>query len=288
MDFAEIRGITFYDNAQDCISQFEKAPWISRALSLIQSFGTLFTYSLSKIGSLFGRVSTPYMNADNLFKQKLVVCIHGLNNNPTQFASILNEMEKQDLSDIDIYTPTVLEKGNAKLDDMVKPILAEITKWALTEGDKELVLVGISNGGRISRAIEAELTKSGNQTNLKKIHFVSIVGACKGSVLSTLANKAGLSFFMSKNIAEEMPTESARIEQLDIDWNNGLKFSPEIVREYSFIASPHDWQVPNYNSTLMYVPHQKTRYALIQGHGHNSIVNATAQAIAALALKPNY
>lgn len=67
-------------------------------------------------------------------------------------------MQKKDLSETDIFIPRVLQKGNAKLDEMVKPIVEEIVKWAKT-GKKELVLVGISNGERISRAIEAELSK---------------------------------------------------------------------------------------------------------------------------------
>ena len=58
---------------------------------------------------------------------------------------------------MDIYIPYILEKGNGKLDDMVRPIFKEICKWAESGGDKELILVGISNGGRIAKAIDAKL-----------------------------------------------------------------------------------------------------------------------------------
>ena len=96
-------------------------------------------------------------NIKVLSKKRLVVCIHGLNNNPTQFKKIVDEMQKKELSETDIFIPRVLQKGNAKLDEMVKPIFEEIAKWAKTSDEKELVLVGISNGGRIARAIEAEI-----------------------------------------------------------------------------------------------------------------------------------
>ena len=54
---------------------------------------------------------------------------------------------------------------------MVKPIFEEIEKWAKTSDEKELVLVGISNGGRIARAIEAEIAKSESSANIKKLRF---------------------------------------------------------------------------------------------------------------------
>ena len=215
-------------------------------------------------------------------KKDLLSAYFGLNNNPTQFKKIVDEMQKKELSETDIFIPRVLQKGNAKLDEMVKPIFEEIAKWAKTSGEKELVLVGISNGGRISRAIEAELAKSESNANIKKLRFVSIVGACKGSSLVNLANKVGLSWLMSKNISEEMPTDSIRNQRLNQDWVDGLSNGP--TREYTFIASPHDWQVTNYDSSLMAADKQNARYAIVPGHGHNSIVNAVAKTVAEIIL----
>ena len=294
----QIQGVNFFDNRLSCISHFQKMHWIKKALSLIQSFGTLFIYFLNKIPLSLNRINSQmhhYSNAAliNSSKKRLVVCLHGLNNHPTQFKKIVDEMEKRDLSETTIYIPHILQKGNAKLDDMVEPIFKEIQRWAQYHQrwaqyqsleDKELVLVGISNGGRISRAIEAELIKSGNVGYIKKIKFVSIVGACKGSSLANLAHKLHLSWIMSKNISEEMPTDSKRNDQLNKDLTSGLGNSPQIIREYTFIASPHDWQVPNYDSTLMEIQSHQVRYALIPSHGHNSIVNAAAQAVVDITL----
>lgn len=285
---SEIQGVKFFDNAFSCISHFEKIHWTKKAISLIQSFGTLFIYALNKISLVLYRVDAqmdPLTNASikSLSKKRLVVCVHGLNNNPTQFKKIVDEMQKKELSETDIFIPRVVQKGNAKLDEMVKPIFEEIAKWAKTSDEKELVLVGISNGGRIARAIEAEIAKSGSNANIKKLRFISIVGACKGSSLVNFANKVGLSWLMSKNISEEMPTHSNRNQRLDQDWVEGLSNGP--TREYTFIASPHDWQVTNYDSSLMTVDKKNARYAIVPGHGHNSIVNAVAKTVAEVILR---
>lgn len=282
---SEIHGIQFFNRAHFCISHFEKTHWTAKAVSLIKSFGNLLSYSLHKMSMSFYRVDAlmdPLTKPNRLSKKRLVVCIHGLNSNPTQFKKIIDAMEKKDLSQTDIFIPRVLLKGNAKLDTMVMPIFEEIAKWVQTVGEKELVLVGISNGGRICRAIEAKIAQADFQKNIKKIHFVSIVGACKGSILANLAHKLHLSWLMSKNIADEMPTNSRSNQQLNQEWIESLSKGPK--REYSFIASPHDWQVTNYDSTLMDVNGQLARYAIVRGHGHNSIVIAVANSVAEIVL----
>lgn len=280
---SEISGIKFFDRAPSCISHFEKLHWTKKAISFIQSFGTLLLYALNRITLILCRVNTRMDSLTNaktkaLSKKRLIVCIHGLNNSPAQFKKITDEIQKKDLSETDMFVPYVLQKGNAKLDEMVKPIFDEIASWATTSDEKELVLVGISNGGRIARAIETEITKSVTLASIKKLHFVSIVGACKGSSLVNLANKLGLSCLISKNISQEMPTTSTRNQQLHSDWVSRLSIGP--AREYTFIASPHDWQVTNYSSSLMEVNGKKARYAIVPGHGHNSIVNAAAKPVA--------
>lgn len=284
---SEIHGVKFFDNAPSCISHFEKTHWTKKAISLILSFGNSFIFALNKISLFLYQVDAQMdlltnVNAKALSKKRLVVCIHGLNSNPSQFKKIVDEMQKKDLSETAIFIPRVLQKGNAKLDEMIKPIFEEIVKWAKTSGEKEVVLVGISNGGRISRALEAEIAKSECNANIKKLRCVSIVGACKGSSLANFANKVGLSWFMSKNISQEMPLNSARNQRVNQDWVDGL--SNGAAREYTFIASPHDWHVPNYSSSLMEVDKQNARYAIVPNHGHNSIVNAVATAVAEVIL----
>ncbi len=285
----DISGVKYYSTSTLCISLFEKKPWIEKAISIIASFGTLVAYTMNKVFMVFSSVEkqmNPYTKApiNNSSNKRLVVCLHGLNNNPTQFKKIVDEMNKQGYSKCDIYIPKILQKGNAKLDDMVSPIVEHIATWAKTGEDKELVLVGVSNGGRIARAIEAELINSNQIGKIKRLRFVSIVGACKGSSLATLAQKVHASWILSKNIAEEMPTNSDRFKQLEMACESAAKVI-EPTRDYTFIASPHDWQVPNYDSSLMDITGAKAKYAIIPNHGHNSIVNAVAKSVATIVLE---
>lgn len=280
---SDFKDVKYYDHPSTCISDFDKTPWSKKTVSLLQSLGNTLLYFLYKISLVFNRVEAQMkplseLGEQNYSKKKLVVCIHGLNNNPSQFKIIVDELQNKNLTDTAIFVPQVLLKGNAKLDEMVKPIYKEIKKWAKTGDDNELVFVGISNGGRISRELIAKLANSGHSEKINKIRFISIVGACKGTPLVNLVNKLGLSRLISKNIAEEMPVDSKRNQQLDRDWLEGLSKGPK--REYTFFASPHDWVVTNYDSTLMAVEKQNAQYAIVPGHGHNSIVNAVSKAVA--------
>ncbi|MCX6990996.1 MAG: hypothetical protein NTX49_08055 [Chlamydiae bacterium] len=284
---SEIQGVKFFEDARSCISLSEKTHWTEKALSFIQSFGVFFAVVLRKVILFFQGVdpqidSLTNTNTCPLEKKRLVVCIHGLHSNPSSFQSIVNEMKRLDLTETDIFIPHVLQKGNAKLDDMVRPILAEIAKWAKTSQEKELVLIGVSNGGRIARAIEAEIAKSESFPSIKKLRFVSIVGACRGSSLAGLVNKVGLSWLISKNISEEMPLDSPRNRRLDQDWMEGLSKGP--AREYTFFASPHDSHVPDYASSLMDVQGNLARYAIVPGYGHIGIQDGVAKPVAEIVL----
>lgn len=284
-----INNINFFSNPSACINDFQNKSWISRFKSHVSSYGTLLAYTISKIKMTFSNVQQkmePYtaLKINDSANQNLVVCLHGLNNNPTQFSHFVDEMTIQGNSQFKIFIPEIMDKGNAKLDDMVAPILKNILAWSKNAKGKELVLVGISNGGRIARTLEAELMSSGQLNKIKKIRFISIVGATNGSSLASLAKKLHLSCFMSKNIAEEMPVNSERFKKLNKKCDI-INLVRKPARDYTFIASPHDWQVPNYNSTLLDIKHANAKYAIVPNHGHNSIVNAVSKTVASIILQ---
>lgn len=284
MSISKIQDIHFFSRASDCISHFEKTHWTKKALSLIQSFGNYFVYLCYHLPLLVLHrihvLKMPYTTAVDFSKPQLVVCLHGLNSHPIQFKKIIHEMHKRNLSQTNIYIPPILERGNASLDEVIKPILTVIKKWSKRSGEKKLVLLGISNGSRIAKALShAETLK-----NIEEIRFISIVGANRGSSLVDLAHKCHLSWLISKNIAVEMPTYSIRNTQLHTDWIASLKNFPKIRRDFTLIAALHDAVIPNYDSTLMDIPDQNTRYAIIPGHGHNSIVKKMAKTVAEIIL----
>jgi hypothetical protein len=278
-----IANVQFFSNRCDCISNYRKSTLNDKTLSFITSYVTFIQYLYSKVLSLnddSDRIMKKYIH--NIpTKNNLIVCFHGLNSHPIQFKRIIDELEKSNLSNFDIYIPKIIQRGNGKLDDMIQPIFEVISEWAKSDGDKQLILIGTSNGGRIGRAIEAKLTSNlDNLGNIKKIKSIYIVGACKGSSLADLGHNLHLSFLMTQNIKDEMPTNSRRSKQLNQEWENGFQICPDLERDYTFIASPHDIHVPNFDSTLMKVPSNiNARYAIIKGQGHMSIVDTSSKIV---------
>ncbi|MBA2728267.1 MAG: alpha/beta hydrolase, partial [Parachlamydiaceae bacterium] len=249
-------GIVFFNNPKACKAHFESMHWMKKVISLLLCLGRYLIYCIPHALLRYGKINPRiirYTNpAINFTKSKVVICLHGLNFNPNQFLKGICEIERRKPKDMDIYIPHLPLKGNAKLDDMVDPLFKMLKKWANTDGEKELVLVGISNGGRVARALDAKI--SIKKLPINKLKFVSVVGACNGSSAINMINKLGLSWLMSKNITKEMPRGSLRTKKLNKVSKVGWKKASEIKRDYTFIASPHDFFVPNYDSTLMKVP----------------------------------
>lgn len=282
MSSTTIQGVQFFSHRAACISHFNTSHWSKRVVSFIQSCGTLLLHAIYKISLLIGRSEGQTGASKSLERRKLVVCIHGLNDNPRQFNKILHEIRKRNPTETDIFAPSVHQKGRCKLDEATTPICKEIQKWAAKSGAKELVLVGISNGARIARAVEAHLIKNHASGNITTLRSISIVGAWKGSSLAGRVPQ----FFLPQDIAEEMPTNSERTARLNREWKESQQAASHIRRHYTFIASPHDWQVPNFSSTLADVENQPAQFALVPGHGHLSIVNAVAGCIAEIVHNP--
>lgn len=59
---------------------------------------------------------------------------------------------------------------------------------------------------------------------------------------------------------------------------------PELI--IHLLPRPMDWLVPNFDSTLMETNAERSRYALMPGQGHCSIVNASAKVVASIILNP--
>lgn len=282
-------GIIFFKDHHSCLSHFNNTSLIKKIISFITSIGTFFAASFTYIFNQFNTQEIiPYTNIDNipLNTKKLIVCIHGLDSSPFQFKKIINKIEKIEDPSRAIFAPYVLQKGNATLDEMCEEIYNSIKPWTEHGQGKKLILIGFSNGARIALALEALLAKEAalakiNNNNIKKIESFFIAGACQGSSRVDLAHRLGLSCLLSENIAKEIPTTSERNKRLKEDWE---KYTKEhfIKREHTLFASSDDWVIPNIESSLPTLNHSTTRYAIVTGHGHLSILNRVTKKIAQL------
>lgn len=277
----------FYSSPQACIQSYENRSFCERFFNTLKSYNNFFSYIYEDYKTdnlLIAHKILPLTDLSNrkLTKNKLVVLFPGLNSSPYTFKELINQSEKKDLSEFDIYIPKVLNQGNAALDEAARPIFLKIKEWAAKIGDKELFLVGESNGARIARAVDAELSRPENIGNVKKIKFVSIAGACQGSKMVNIANSLHLNCMLNESISIEMATDSERTLRLNDEWLEGIRMTPGVDRQYNFIAASDDWLVPNYDSSLYEVPSGLGRYTIIPGHGHLSIVDESATIVSQL------
>ncbi len=81
-----------------------------------------------------------------------------------------------------------------------------------------------------------------------------------------------------------MPVGSPRHKRLDNDWKRSWKNPSSLVRDYTFIAPLHDWYLLNYHSSFPIVAGCIKKYAIVPNHGHISVVDAVAKAVAEIAL----
>ncbi len=281
--FTDIHGIKFFNSPAECISHYDRNDLCTKIVSFANVVFSIITFTFIKIFRfakvfIFGDPemrSLEVVNPQVAQRKRLVVCLHGLNHSPAQFKDIYNEMKKRDLSDTTVFAPRILSSGNAPLDEMISDIIEKMQPWfeQREKNTTELVLIGISNGGRLIRALEAQLIKLGHCENIQKLRTVSIVGATYGSDTVNLANRIGLSSILPKPISVEMPTDSPRNVQLKKDWEDAIGNSTHIDRECVFLASPHDHLVPNTSSTLAtVVAGIKARYAIAMGESHTSVI----------------
>lgn len=286
-----IQGIKFFSTEDACIKHYEKESFCSKVYYVAMTALNEIKYLFEKVWNALTCAKDSMeiyseMKPAGRAKNKLIVCLHGLNNRPGHFTHMAYELNQSDMSQTALFIPKIKEKGHAQLDEMVDPIVEEIEHWARfgpSMGcDKELVLVGISNGGRIAKAIEAKLALEKKFYAVNKLRFVSIVGATKGSSMASLANRLGLSCLMKPAISKEMPFECERMKKLDQEHRDGVALTSDIDRKYVFFASPYDLMVPDRKSTLPSLNGIDARYALLPGHGHESIVKAVSRCAASM------
>ena len=128
-----INGVEYFSTRGACLDNFNKKSTEDKIMSFIASCGNLLSFGLNKgymIAKGFEKQMEPYTLApnSNSANKKLVVCLHGLGSSPLQFKNIVDEMNQKNVSNIDIYIPKILQKGNAKLDEIVAPILKDIAE----------------------------------------------------------------------------------------------------------------------------------------------------------------
>lgn len=288
----KIQASDLTSNRDQCLAHFRSISLSKKVCLFFESSWNSLLFMIKKIICILKKANTEVEHltrANREFsKDKLIICLHGLNSAPFRLKPVIDQLQQRPQADqADIFVPYVLEKGNATLDRLADQIEPVIRAWASAHPGGELVLIGTSNGSRIAQAVDARL-KHGD-LSLRQITSISISGACRGSKTANLAKKVSKclpkSLLASPVIKEEMPVGSPRNQQLKREWEETVKHPCAIPRKYTFIAASGDWTVPNHSSTLMKVPRRiPATYGFAYGHSHSSAVAASAQLISEIAI----
>jgi hypothetical protein len=269
--------------------------------------------------SSFTTLSPTGVTTNTFDNYRLVVCLHGLHGHPVNFSDFLQCLQKhysennKHLLPPTLYIPK-LDSHKKKMNDIIRPLVQHLVQWIqlvppsspspseeeqqqqqqqqqvlnerqlsqMGKKKKEIVIIGVSNGARLGRALMARLVSLHfyELQQLGRIRFISIVGACRGSSMIPLVKQLGgvdLSWlFFNKTVVDELAPNSNSLQELEKAWQEAMTWMQYFERDYVFFGAAHDWEIPNYDSTLMSMDNTSrkenmlARYVVIPGHGHLS------------------
>lgn len=210
----------------------------------------------------FSRTFKPSVGSDGL-----LVLIHGRNAHPYQWWAYLKETPAF-LSGFAIFAPEVLLGGNVYLDESVEPIFYQIKAWTQKFGNKPIILIGTSLGGRIALELS-------NRLKDDRVFVISLAGAIGGSGLLSLGEKIGVArYLVEAPIREELTINSSREKKLLRDARRRAHMGNI---NYAFIGSTFDHLL--FKSSLAF-PHVTldaniSRNILLKAAGHSEIVTSS-------------
>ena len=210
----------------------------------------------------------------------LCVMLTGLMAPPSVFDDYHDHFAGLDDHKITLFQPHIRKLGNCSLEDAAAPIYDEVATWAVNNPEKPIVLIGISNGTRISGYISSRL--KAEQKGNNPIHVSCIAGLFNGTkfvsrpdwpyFLQSLWGKIFKIFFSDK-LFEEFSWESDRAKQLSSEIEEASKKGVH----YDFYSSASDTQIVPFTSGFPQVT--GANYFSTFAEGHASISRAVKDQI---------
>ena len=194
----------------------------------------------------------------------LYIFLHGLGSHPGVWYEYLKELES---SNISMWAPHILNKGNASLKKTADEILRTTTEYLAQFPQSPIIFVATSNGARIAQYCEIKL----RQQQHSSIILASIAGAIGGSkrikyrypitdedLYKELHYLSPHSIKLIEQAREELPS-SAR-------------------RTFYYYATAEDSTVVPFNASLPLIK-QNERFFLLRGVNHRTIVNVLSSEV---------
>lgn len=264
---------TTYTLSNQEIRQFDKRPLWRKVIDCVLSILREYAYSLSMFWNRMTISPKHYHNCDqniewNKSSHGLFVLIHGLNGHPSSWNSHIKEIKKE--KNVDIFTPFVPEKGQCTLEKAANPILKHVQAYCDKHPNKPVILIGVSNGGRIATYIDIEMRKK-DKYHKTAIKVSTIAAVHFGSLAIDHLKNFGLDgLILQEHVSKELVHGSQKARELLHELKKPLPTG--VTRHYEFYATTEDSRV-GLPSSLPKLNHNEKLH-VIHGHGHNSIVKA--------------
>lgn len=247
---------------------------LQKTVHLIASLVRQARYSLAVFLHWHSRADRPFKDKKIEWKsdsEGLVVLVHGLGNSSSSWYSQLSLLTQYET--IDVFAPELFKRGLCSLEEAASPLLPTLLDYIQKNPGRPLCLVGTSNGGRVTAWLETQLRQMSPQTPVK---VSNVAGVHLGSQRMNLVEKLSVGkWIYPEALRQELQYSSAKAKEL-MDLINTPLPANCAQRTYEFYASTEDLTIPDLDSTLPQISHNKTYY-IIHGESHSSIVTAVAE-----------
>ena len=187
-------------------------------------------------------------------RSTLAVVMHGLNGSPADMRTYTEHLEEW----CAVYCPAIRYGGNMSCKATAATVWPVIEEHLTKHPDALVVLVGLSNGGRLAAQLDLWLRIHSPQT---RAVVYTIVCPFKGTFMINLLGRLGeYTGVYSRRVYEEMRYDSAVARELVQALQAPLP--PSCRRKYILVAAKRDLIVVPYCSALPKLGHGETTITL--------------------------
>lgn len=187
-------------------------------------------------------------------RSTLAVVLHGLNGSPADMRTYTDHLEDW----CAVYCPAISYGGNMSCKATAATVWPVIEKHLEKHPDALVVLVGLSNGGRLAAQLDIWLRMHSPHTPAV---VYTIVCPFKGTFMINLLGRAGeYTGVYSHRVFEEMRYDSKVAQELVQALRAPLP--PNCRRKYILVAAKRDLIVVPYCSALPSLEHNETTITL--------------------------
>lgn len=162
--------------------------------------------------------------------------LHGLDGHPVHFRTHAQRLAAVD--GLECWIPTVYQHGNCSLEEATAPLWARLQAFVARHGrDVPIVLVGVSNGGRIAANLEVHMRRH----CANPVLLSTVATPYNGTKMLSWFGKAAKALGVwGRTIVNELSHKSPTC----FDLVKEMRVVPTAAdREYVFYAARHDWMV---------------------------------------------